>query len=331
VDQAMTKCRCPACGGEDIESLTTICAQSLIELYYKSARIDVAPYFAGVMEIVLRRCRGCDLQFYDPPCPGDGAFYGKLQQFDWYYKEEKAEFGFASQFARAGSHVLEVGCGSGAFHDWLPTGADYTGLEFSERAVEAARARGLNVIKQSIEEHSHAHAGAYGLVCAFQVLEHVINPCAFFQACVKALAPRGVLVLTVPAEDSYLHWAVNLYLNLPPHHASRWTDQALTNAAMREGLTVREIWHEPLAKYHEVMKSKVLARQFINLCLGRNHKLVDLGAANHLINAALRWTALRQALAARATKSLENMAVGHTVGIVATPSSTVNSCRGPAL
>jgi len=323
--------RCPACHSEETETLQSISTRELATLYRQSARIDVSHYLAGVEVINLQRCRECDLQFFDPPCPGDGVFSEQLQRFDWYYQEDKAEYGFARQFARRGCSLLEVGCGSGAFHSWLPQPLDYTGLEFNDEAVRKGRSRGLNVLKQPVSEHAEALPGKYDVVCAFQVLEHVTEPDDFCRACVNALAPNGILILTVPAEDSFLRIATNLYLNLPPHHALRWTDRALRNLAERQGLTVREIWHEPLAPYHQVLRSKALARQFLCNRLGRTPKLIELGLVNKLLNGVLRMRSFREACASRGLNSFNYGDVGHTVGLVACRTPAETTVRGQAL
>ena len=307
---------CPGCRSPRIETLESIRANELIDLYRKSAKMDVATYFVGVTTVHLQRCAACDLRFYDPPCAGDGAFYEQLQKFDWYYNEEKAEYEFARGFVSADCNVLDVGCGSGAFHSWLPPSVTYVGLEFNDEAIRKASSRGLHVVKQSVQDHAAQFPGKYDVVCAFQVLEHIPEPESFFRACIDALTPTGKLILTVPAEDSFLALATNLYLNMPPHHALRWSDLALRNIATREGLNVMQIWHEPVATYHDQMRANVLAKHFFTRWRGKP-RLIETDLVDKLLGRLLRIHAIRDACASRAAAHVHNAQFGHTVGLVA--------------
>lgn len=308
---------CPGCRSSRIETLESIRANELVDLYRKSAKMDVARYFVGVATVDLQRCADCDLRFYAPPCAGDGDFYEQLQKFDWYYQEDKAEYEFARGFASADCHVLDVGCGSGAFQSWLPPSANYVGLEFNDEAIRKACSRGLNVVKQSVQDHAAQFPSKYDLVCGFQVLEHVPEPESFFRACIDVLKPTGKLILTVPAEDSFLAVATNQFLNMPPHHALRWSDLALRNIATREGLNVIQIWHEPVAAYHRDLHANILAKHFFTRWRPRKRRLIETGLADKILGRLLRIGAIRNACASRAAAHVQNAHVGHTVGLVA--------------
>src|SRR5690348_2310353 len=65
--------------------------------------------------------------------------------------------------------VLEVGAGEGALGTWLTERCDYTGVEpdAQSRAVAADRVSTAHVLAKLPDD------GAYDLVCAFEVLEHI--------------------------------------------------------------------------------------------------------------------------------------------------------------
>lgn len=308
---------CPVCRSSRIETLESVRAREVIDLYRKAAKVEVGPYFPGVTTVRLQRCADCDLRFYDPPCAGDGAFYEQLQKLEWYYQEDKAEYEFARGFVSADSSVLDIGCGSGAFKSWLPPSVTYAGLEFNDEAIRKATSRDLNVVKQSVQDHAAQFPGKYDVVCAFQVLEHIPEPVSFFRACVDALAPGGKLILTVPAEDSFLAITANLYLNMPPHHALRWSDQALRNIATREGLKVLEIWHEPVAAYHDKLRTNVLAKYYFTRWRSRKPRMIETGFVDKALGRLMRIPAIRHACASRAAAHVAHSQVGHTVGLVA--------------
>lgn len=310
--------RCPACHSSNFEALESIATADIVNLYRQSLNIDVANYFYGHPQIALQRCIDCDLRFFLPFCAGDAALYEQLQVYDWYYEDDKAEFGFASQFVETGHRVLEVGCGSGAFRSRLPSVLHYTGLEFSDAAILKARQRGLNPTKQSVEEHALLSPQSYDIVCAFQVAEHIPDIKSFIAACTSALKPGGKLIITVPAEDSFLSISSNTPLNMPPHHVLRWTDRALGSLAEREGLQILQLWHEPLSSDHQDWHARVMARHYINMMgLGRPGLIVR-GLRHKAAGLLLRSRPIKARLAAAASKAFPHAEHGHTVAMVAT-------------
>ena len=306
---------CPACQGRQISTVDRVSTSDLIWLYAQVG-LDVAPYFKGIPEIELNKCKICDLGFFTPACAGDDLFYEQLQQFDWYYQDDKPEYAHARDLVGSSDAVLEVGCGKGAFRSWLPAEVQYTGLEFNDEAIRKARSAGLDVIRQPIEEHAGKERGKYDVVCCFQVLEHIPQPRGFVHACVEALKPGGKLIIAVPAEDSFLSMAVDAHLNMPPHHALRWSDRALKNLALREGLDVVELWHEPVASFHEDWRKDILALHYFAQIGLSKHKLIDRSLIRRLLGRLLENSAIRDFFAARASKKLTR-AHGHTVVLVA--------------
>jgi len=97
------------------------------------------------------------------------------------------------------ARVLEIGCGLGSFGRLLATHYDYTGLEPDATAyAEAAERIGElgRVLQTPVEE---LPPGAFDLVCAFEVLEHIDDDLAALRAWQAQLRPGGSLVVSVPA------------------------------------------------------------------------------------------------------------------------------------
>jgi len=307
---------CPECRATATALVDSV-ATTELALLYRRHGIDTAPWFDGVPAIARFRCAVCDLRFFSPACAGGDRFYEQLQRFDWYYQDAKPEYHYARQYIHDTQRVLEVGCGKGAFRAFLPESVDYTGLEFNDDAVDKATIAGLNVRKEPVEAHATRHPAGYDIVCSFQVLEHVPHPATFLDACVAALADGGLLIIAVPAEDSFLSVAVNAPLNMPPHHALRWTDRALASMAARRGLSPVALWHEPVADFHRAWQAHTLAHRY----------LVEKGlGSTRLIDTRLRYRALTRLIRNRkvrghfAQKALDMHPVlghGHTVVLVA--------------
>ena len=305
---------CPACDADDTEAVDSVDRADLMRSYRQKG-IDVSAYLDGD-SITLCHCNRCELGFFDPACVGDGPFYEQLQTQDWYYQDDKPEYAHAAKLIHQDSSVLEVGCGKGAFRSRLPQSIRYTGLEFNDEAVQKARAAGLDVMKQPVEEHAAASL-RYDVVCAFQVLEHVEHPKQFFHACVQALKPGGTLMIAVPAQDSFLAIAPNSPLNMPPHHVTRWTDCALTNLARSEGFSKTDIWHEPVADFHKEWHATTLAYHALTRFGLYRPRLIDNSVRYRLLGRMVRMPALRKYLVRHALHASPRLEVGHTVMLVA--------------
>lgn len=240
---------CPLCGSSETCEISTLPSDALVRLWDKCTAISTIGEFKSHDSLEFRHCPKCDFRFFSPLIAGSEAFYKSLQEKPWYFADDKYEFGRAAAMIEKSELVLEIGAGKGVFPTRLPT-KKYVGLEFSPQAVKMAHERGIDLRQESIEEHAASHAGQYDVVCSFQVLEHVSNPRSFLEAAVSCLRPEGRLMISVPGNDSFLGSAINAFMNLPPHHVSRWSDECLRNLAPRFGLSLEELLMEPLADEH---------------------------------------------------------------------------------
>lgn len=311
----MPDCVCPACGATTTHVSDSIPADKLAQSY-RSKGIDAGRYLDGHARVSLLQCEACKLGFFIPACAGDAGFYEQLQTQDWYYQDDKPEYGFAKDLVAPGSAVLEVGCGKGAFRAFLPASVRYTGLEFNDAAVRKARAAGLDVIRQPVEDHV-ASGRSYDVVCSFQVLEHVTEPGKFFHACAGALRPGGRVIIAVPAEDSFLAIAANSPLNMPPHHLTRWSDEALSNLARAEGLEQVKIWHEPVADFHKDWHDNTLAMHALSRTGLIKYRLIDDSLRYRMLHRLVGVRRIRDYLARRVRHAAPWLDAGHTVVMVA--------------
>jgi len=100
-----------------------------------------------------------------------------------------------------GKRALDVGCGAGLLCEPLARlGAEVTGLDAAPELIEAARAHaegsGLAIDYRAVGVE--AVAGAFDLVTAMEVVEHVADPRAFVAALAARVAPGGLLVMSTP-------------------------------------------------------------------------------------------------------------------------------------
>ena len=180
------------------------------------------PFGAGAEHLGRRtRCGGCGASTTDPPPSAAelAAAYG-----DRYRPAEERRFSFAGdailgrtrgllagridRIAPPGP-VLDVGAGDGSLVDALRArGREATGLERN-----AARA-------DFRDEPLAEIAGEWAAVVFWHSLEHLPEPGAAIREAARLLAPRGIVAVAVPNNDSLQAQAFGdrwLHLDLPRH------------------------------------------------------------------------------------------------------------------
>lgn len=264
----METVKSPITHGE-VTLIKVISTFSIINEYRDILGIDVSEYFDSLDEIRIYECNDTNYRFYYPlNIEGDGSFYAKLQEFDWYYMPWKWEYQEAAKKVKSGMKVLEIGSAKGDFLSKIQS--DYngivTGLELNKKAVEEANKQGVNTFCESVQAHAKAHAGVYDLVCSFQVLEHVSDVRAFLEAMVKCLKPNGHLIIGVPNNLGFLRLDMEnptpMPLNAPPHHVGLWDEVSLRNISKLFSLKVDSVKFEPLADYHSQLHKDLYISHF---------------------------------------------------------------------
>lgn len=236
-----------------VELAFEISRERLICLYRLKYGINITPYLGATDPVRCHRCLETGFEFFAPAdLAGPPEFYADLYSKEnnelWAYQKEKWEYTVSARMVRPGSRVLDIGCGGGDFLATLAADVSRTGLETSSFGQDQTRAKGIEVVDSTIEDFARDHEGAFDVVTALQVLEHVAAPREFLFAAARALAPGGHLVIAVPNNDAFLGEDHELALNLPPHHMGRWNRRSLEAVADILKLPLPTIEYEPLGQ-----------------------------------------------------------------------------------
>ena len=275
---------CPLCGSRKARIKHEALIKDLVKLYKRLVGSVIKKELAQEGKLTLYVCDNCDLMYFSPLIAGSESFYEALQKNDWYYLEEKFEYDVARTYIKENDFVLEIGCGKGAFAKFISS-PHFTGLEFSENAIQMSRNLGIDVRREPIEQHAQENSEKYDIVCAFQVLEHVPNVSEFLSHAVNCIKPGGLLIISVPSADSFVSIATNNVLNLPPHHVTWWSDKALQYIASHFSLDVISLIHEPLQAIHKAWYASVITRRSLVHMFKYNHNpLIDISLGFRMIS-----------------------------------------------
>lgn len=154
--------------------------------------------------------------------------------------------------------LLDVGCGNGdLMRKARSMGWDVSGLEIDEKAVQAARQNGLNIIQGSFEQLEVAQQLFDCVVCS-HVIEHVHKPLKLIRLIVRSTRPGGTIFLALPNERSLLRKFFGKYWRglEAPRHLSLPSETALVQAFKAEGVSDISIHPSPFYTFGESMRLK---------------------------------------------------------------------------
>ncbi|MEW5770396.1 MAG: bifunctional 2-polyprenyl-6-hydroxyphenol methylase/3-demethylubiquinol 3-O-methyltransferase UbiG [Pseudomonadota bacterium] len=133
----------------------------------------------------------------------------------------------------AGKRIVDVGCGGGILAESMAArGAEVTGIDLSEKALQVAKLHKLESGVQVDYRHIAAEAlaeeqpQAYDVVTCMEMLEHVPDPVSILDACRRLVKPGGWVFLSTLNRNpkSYLFAIVGAeyVLNMLPKGTHDW-------------------------------------------------------------------------------------------------------------
>ena len=129
--------------------------------------------------------------------------------------------------------ILDVGCGTGANLKMLVDYGRAEGVDISPQAVDFCRERGLDSVKLGAIEDLPYEDGAFELVTALDVVEHLDDDVAGLCEMRRVLRPDGRLLLFVPA--FMFLWGVQDDVS---NHRRRYTLPGLLKAVEAAGFSI---------------------------------------------------------------------------------------------
>lgn len=138
---------------------------------------------------------------------------------------------------RKNNNLLDIGCGVGHFpsvakqRGWMSFGTEY-----SPKAVESARSKGINMHIGPLQTAAFDSQN-FDVITSFEVIEHINNPLEEIKTIYRLLRPGGIFYCTTPNFNSLLrYWLKADYKVIEyPEHLSYYTKKTLTKLMVANG------------------------------------------------------------------------------------------------
>ena|SRR6202034_2366696 len=159
----------------------------------------------------------------------------------------------------AAQTIAEIGCGHGLLQRQIEDDFDreVAGFDLNEFALKQNLSRRSEICCYDIYQNDPTLRGRFDLIFLFDVLEHIDAEDPFLAALMFHLAPKGKLVINVPAGQ----WAYSSY-DQAAGHVRRYSIRSLQRAAARNNLEISEwtYWGLPLMPALALRKLWLLGR-----------------------------------------------------------------------
>lgn len=165
----------------------------------------------------------------------------------------------AGSLIRGAGAAAEIGCGHGLLQRQIEDhyGRTVTGFDLNEFALRQNRSQLSEIYCYDIHQRDSKFRGQFDLIFLFDVLEHVADEDRFLSALMFHLAPRGRLIVNVPAGQ----WAYSMY-DRAAGHVRRYSIHSMKRTARRNQLRIVKwtYWGFPLLATLAVRKLWLLGK-----------------------------------------------------------------------
>lgn len=170
--------------------------------------------------------------------PRYAAEYAAIARRHWWWRARAGAIVREVRRLREGrgpGRILDVGCGDGVHFGVLGEFGEVEGIETDASTLDPA-GKWRSKIHVTPFQAPLPISGRYDLILFLDVIEHLDDPVGALALAKTLLAPRGAVLLTVPALPSL--WTSHDDLN---HHRRRYTRETLAAHLVEAGFAVERL------------------------------------------------------------------------------------------
>ena len=244
---------CPVCNTQSFLKLEPIDVDQQHRAYPLNPPSLREPLTAVMQSITttyqMLRCSNCTVEFAHPMIAPSAEWYDLAYSGLPLYPSIRWEYRHVLELQPNPSHLIDIGCGSGAFLQYCRSNqVSATGIDHSPAAIAACDKDGLttHLIDATLDDESQPLPTASGLT-AFHVLEHLSDPKSLFQVASRCSTGQSRLWVSIPSNNrSTRYFGKSDYLDQPPHHLPRWNPLSLEQVASGTGWKFVKVHYEPI-------------------------------------------------------------------------------------
>jgi len=130
-------------------------------------------------------------------------YYGGIQEMAA-YRLHADIFELLNPYLKSGMHILDFGCGQGAFSQRLvDRGMIVDACDINTEQIKATVNKKITLDLNN-EINSDSFSYKYDMLIALEILEHLHNPWKYLNDCLTLLKDGGILVLSTPNISNFV-------------------------------------------------------------------------------------------------------------------------------
>lgn len=191
----------------------------------------------------IYQCDDCGFGFSHPFAAGTETIYNLITDGDAHYPRNRFEFTeTVKRLSQRGQvdRLLELGAGSGAFLSKViqaNLAGHITAMEYDDSAIaRLRRLPGVTVVQGDVQRLVEHSPEPFDVICMFQVLEHMDRLESVFEALYRLTKSGSEIFIGVPnSKHTRVEEELTGFMDMPPRHIGRWTDESLRLISGRHG------------------------------------------------------------------------------------------------